>query len=42
LGADYDAAMIRKEKQAVYDAGLNSWLMWSPSNRYTVEAFDKN
>ena len=42
LGANYDAAMIRKEKQAVYDAGLNSWLMWSPSNRYTVEAFDKN
>jgi len=41
LGANYDAAMIRKEKQAVYDAGLNSWLMWSPSNRYTVEALDK-
>jgi len=41
LGADYDAVMIRKEKQAVYDAGLNSWLMWSPSNRYTVEALDK-
>jgi len=42
LGANYDAVMIRKEKQAVYDAGLNSWLMWSPSNRYTIEAFDKN
>ena len=42
LGADYDAVMIRKEKQAVYDAGLNSWLMWSPSNKYTVDAFDKN
>ena len=42
LGANYDAVMIRKEKQAVYDAGLNSWLMWSPSNRYTVEALDKN
>ena len=41
LGADYDAAMIRKEKQAVYDAGLNSWLMWSPSNRYTIDALDK-
>ena len=41
LGADYDAVMIRKEKQAVYDAGLNSWLMWSPSNKYTVEALDK-
>ena len=41
LGADYDASMIRKQKQAVYDAGLNSWLMWSPSNKYTVGAFDK-
>ena len=41
LGANYDAAMIRKEKQAVYDAGLNSWLLWSPSNKYTVEALDK-
>ena len=41
LGANYDAVMIRKEKQAVYDAGLNSWLMWSPSNKYTIEALDK-
>lgn len=41
LGATYDAAMIRKEKQAVYDAGLNSWLLWSPSNKYTVGALDK-
>lgn len=41
LGADYDAVMIRKEKQAVYDAGLNSWLMWSSSNKYTTGAFDK-
>ena len=41
MGANYGSVMIRKEKQAVYDAGLNSWLMWSPSNRYTVGAFDK-
>ena len=41
LGANYDAAMIRKEKQAVYDAGLNSWSLWSPSNKYTVGALDK-
>ena len=41
LGANYDAAMIRKEKQAVYDAGLNSWLLWSPSNKYTTGALDK-
>jgi len=36
----YDATMIKKEKQAVYDAGLTSWLMWDPANKYTRGAFD--
>lgn len=36
----YDSAMIRKEKKAVYDAGLTSWLMWDPANKYTRGAFD--
>lgn len=40
MGADYTAGMIRKEKQAVYDAGLSSWLLWDPSNKYTREALD--
>ena len=40
LGADYNAKMIRMEKQAVYDAGLNSWLMWDATNKYTREAYD--
>lgn len=40
LGADYTAEMVRKEKQAVYDAGLSSWLMWDPSNKYTRAALD--
>lgn len=40
LGADYTAEMIRKEKQAVYDAGLKSWLMWDPANKYTRQALD--
>jgi len=40
MGADYTAEMIRKEKQAVYDAGLNSWLLWDPANKYTREALD--
>lgn len=40
LGATYDASMVRKEKQAVYDAGLSSWLLWDPANKYTVEALD--
>lgn len=41
LGADYNAEMIKKEKQAVYDAGLDSWLMWDPRNKYTRDAYEK-
>lgn len=40
LGATYTVEMVRKEKQAVYDAGLDSWLLWDPANRYTREALD--
>ncbi len=35
LGARYDAAKIIAQKKATYDAGLDSWLMWDPRNRYT-------
>ncbi len=38
LGADYDAVKVRTQIQATYDAGLDSWLLWSASNRYTKEA----
>lgn len=41
LGANYTAEMVRAQKQATYDAGLTSWLMWDPSNKYTRAAFDK-
>ncbi len=42
IGAIYDSEMIRKEKQAVYDAGLTSgWLLWNPRNVYTKNALDK-
>ncbi|NOY35828.1 MAG: hypothetical protein GXP44_02830 [bacterium] len=37
----YTAEMVRAQKQAVYDAGLNSWMLWDPANRYTREALDK-
>jgi len=37
----YTAEMVRAQKQAVYDAGLNSWMLWSPTNRYTTEALEK-
>ena len=39
LGATYTADMIKKEKQAVYDAGLDSWMVWDPKNIYTREAY---
>jgi len=41
LGADYTAEMVRAQIKATNDAGLTSWMVWSPSNRYTEEAFDK-
>jgi len=42
IGAIYESEMIRKEKQAVYDAGLTSgWLLWDPRNIYTESALDK-
>jgi len=44
LGADYDAAKIRAQIQAVYDAASTTkinldeagWMLWSPSNNYTT------
>jgi hypothetical protein len=34
-GGDYDAADVRAQIQASYDAGVNSWMIWAPSNIYT-------
>ncbi len=31
----YDAAQVRAQIQAVYDAGLSEWILWNPGNRYT-------
>lgn len=39
LGAEYTADMIQKQKQATYDAGLDSWMAWDPKNVYTKEAY---
>lgn len=39
LGADYDAAKVRAQIQATYDAGLTSWMAWDPGNKYTRDAF---
>ncbi len=38
LGADYNAEMVRAQIRAVYDAGVESWMIWAASNIYTKEA----
>ena len=40
LGADYTAALVRAQIQAAAETGLTSWMLWSPSNRYTRAALD--
>lgn len=37
-GGDYDAADVRAQIQASYDAGVNDWMIWAPSNVYTRAA----
>jgi hypothetical protein len=37
-GGHYDAADVRAQIQASYDAGVNSWMIWAPSNIYTRAA----
>ncbi len=37
-GGDYDAADVRAEIQASYDAGVMDWMIWAPSNIYTKAA----
>lgn len=34
-GGNYDIAEVKAQIQATYDAGLSSWMLWAPSNRYT-------
>jgi hypothetical protein len=41
-GGDYGPKEVRAQIQATYDAGLTSWMIWSPSNRYTIEALHKD
>jgi len=37
-GGDYDAADVRAQMQASYDAGVEGWMIWAPSNIYTRAA----
>jgi hypothetical protein len=41
LKVNYGAKEVREQIKATYDSGLNSWLLWSASNRYTSSALDK-
>ncbi|MEK7163348.1 MAG: putative glycoside hydrolase [Patescibacteria group bacterium] len=36
----YTAEMVRAQIQAVYDSGLNSWMLWNAGNRYTQAALE--
>lgn len=38
---NYDADTQRQQIQAVYDSGLEEWIMWNASNRYNWDAFQK-
>lgn len=38
-GGNYGAEEVRAQVQATYDAGLNGWMIWDPSNKYTRDAY---
>lgn len=40
LGATYTKDMIRAQIKAVYNNGLDSWMLWDPSNKYTPSALE--
>jgi hypothetical protein len=39
LGYPYGLAEVKGQIQALENAGIDSWMVWNPSSRYTVEAF---
>jgi hypothetical protein len=40
-GGNYDVAEVKAQIQASYDAGVMSWMIWSPSNKYTRGALNR-
>ncbi len=40
-GGNYGEKEVRAQIQATYDAGLTSWMLWDPANRYTPEALNE-
>ncbi len=41
LGADYGEKEVREQIKALSELGINSYMIWAPSNVYTVSALDK-
>lgn len=39
-GGDYGPNEVRAQIKASYDAGVDSFMLWAPSNRYTKEALE--
>lgn len=37
---DYTPEMVRAQMRGTYDAGLDSWMLWDPANRYTRSALE--
>jgi hypothetical protein len=42
LGADYTAAMVQDQIRALDELGISSYMVWDPSNKYTVGAYKKD
>ncbi|MEK7298421.1 MAG: putative glycoside hydrolase [Candidatus Margulisiibacteriota bacterium] len=40
MGATYDAAKMIAQKQALYDLGLYSYLVWDPANKYRTANYE--
>jgi len=38
LGADYGPEEVRAQIRAANELGINSWMLWSASNKYTESA----
>jgi hypothetical protein len=41
-GGNYGPVEVRNQIKATYDAGLDSWMLWAPSNIYTKAALNPN
>lgn len=39
MGAVYDTQKVRAQIQGTHDAGVHSWLIWDPRNKYTRPAY---